>query len=108
VLGQSTTPRPKFDAFEVATLKPMDPDAKAGRCIIMQGNHRFVEKAYTLKLLIAAAYDLNTRTISGGPGGSNPLLEWRPMRLNSVERCRRHPQKLPVRHFFRRFSNSLG
>ena len=68
VLGQSTTPRPKFDSFEVATIKPVDPDAKAGRYIIMQGNNRFVEKAYTLKLLIAAAYDLNPRTISGGPG----------------------------------------
>jgi uncharacterized protein (TIGR03435 family) len=68
VLGQSTTSRPKFDAFEVATIKPVDPDAKAGRYIIMQGTHRFVEKAYTLKLLIAAAYDLNPRTISGGPG----------------------------------------
>jgi uncharacterized protein (TIGR03435 family) len=68
VLGQSTAPRPKFDAFEVATIKPVDPDAKAGRYIIMQGTHRFVEKAYTLKLLIAAAYDLNPRTISGGPG----------------------------------------
>ena len=60
--------RPKFDAFEVATIKPVDPDAKAGRYIIMQGTNRFVEKAYTLKLLIAAAYDLNPRTISGGPG----------------------------------------
>jgi uncharacterized protein (TIGR03435 family) len=68
VLGQSTTPRPKFDSFEVATIKPVDPDAKAARYIIMQGNNRFVEKAYTLKLLIAAAYDLNPRTISGGPG----------------------------------------
>jgi uncharacterized protein (TIGR03435 family) len=67
VLAQPTTPRPKFDAFEVATIKPIDPDAKAGRYIIMQGTHRFVEKAYTLKLLIAAAYDLNPRTISGGP-----------------------------------------
>jgi uncharacterized protein (TIGR03435 family) len=73
VLAQSagqraTTPRPKFDAFEVATIKPVDPDAKAGRYIVMQGTNRFVEKAYTLKLLIAAAYDLNPRTISGGPG----------------------------------------
>src|SRR3981189_517990 len=67
VLAQPTTPRPKFDAFEVATIKATDPDAKAGRYIIMQDNHRFVEKAYTLKLLIAAAYDLNPRTISGGP-----------------------------------------
>jgi hypothetical protein len=102
VLGQSTTPRPKFDAFEVATLKPMDPDAKAGRCIIMQGNHRFVEKAYTLKLLIAAAYDLNTRTISGGAGWiESDHWNGRPMRLNSVGRWQRHPQRLPVRHFFR-------
>ncbi len=60
-------PRPKFDTFEVATIKPVDPDAKDGRYITMRGNNRFVEKAYTLKLLIAAAYDLNPRTISGGP-----------------------------------------
>jgi hypothetical protein len=68
MLAQPAGPRPKFDAFEVATIKPVDPDAKAGRYIVMQGTHRFVEKAYTLKLLIAAAYDLNPRTISGGPG----------------------------------------
>ena len=60
-------PRPKFDTFEVATIKPMEPGAKSGRYITMQSNNRFVEKAYTLKLLIAAAYDLNPRTISGGP-----------------------------------------
>jgi uncharacterized protein (TIGR03435 family) len=72
ILAQSpasspAVPRPKFDTFEVATIKPMEPDAKSGRYITMQGNNRFVEKAYTLKLLIAAAYDLNPRTISGGP-----------------------------------------
>jgi uncharacterized protein (TIGR03435 family) len=67
LLAQSpTTPRPKFDNFEVATIKPTD-TSQPGRYIIMQGNNRFVEKAYTLKLLIAAAYDLNPRTISGGP-----------------------------------------
>jgi uncharacterized protein (TIGR03435 family) len=66
-LAQSAAPRPKFDAFEVATVKPVDPDAKSGRFITMQGTNRFVEKSYTLKLLIAAAYDLNPRTISGGP-----------------------------------------
>jgi uncharacterized protein (TIGR03435 family) len=59
---------PTFDAFDVATIRPANSDAKAGRYIIMQGTHRFVEKYYTLKLLIAAAYDLNPRTISGGPG----------------------------------------
>lgn len=67
-LAQTPPPRPKFDAFEVATVKPVLSDAKASRFIKMQGTNRFVEKDYTLKLLIAAAYDLNPRTISGGPG----------------------------------------
>jgi uncharacterized protein (TIGR03435 family) len=52
-------------AFEVATIKPAD--AKPGRYIVMQGTDRFVAKNYTVKLLIAAAYDLNPREISGGP-----------------------------------------
>lgn len=63
----SASPRPRFDSFEVATIKPVESNAKAGRYIIMQGTSRFVEKDYTLKLLIAAAYDLNPRTILGGP-----------------------------------------
>ena len=67
MLAQSPAPRPRFDAFEVATVKPVDSDPKSGRFITMQGTNRFVEKDYTLKLLIAAAYDLNPRTISGGP-----------------------------------------
>jgi uncharacterized protein (TIGR03435 family) len=54
-------------AFEVATIKPVQPDAKAGRFITMQGMDRFVAKNYTLKLLIAAAYNLSPKTISGGP-----------------------------------------
>jgi uncharacterized protein (TIGR03435 family) len=61
--ANTTTP-----AFEVATIKPMQPDAKAGRYITMQGANRFVAKNYTLKLLIAAAYNLSPKTISGGPG----------------------------------------
>ncbi len=67
IVTQLPVPRPKFDAFEVATIKPVDPDAKAGRYIVMQSTHRFFAKNYTLKLLIAAAYNLNPRTISGGP-----------------------------------------
>lgn len=59
--------RPKFDAFEVATIKAPNADEK-GRFIVMQGTHRFVAQNFTLKLLIAAAYDLNSKTISGGPG----------------------------------------
>jgi hypothetical protein len=62
-----TAPHPTFDAFDVATIRPADTDTK-GRYLMMQGTHRFVGKYYTLKLLIAAAYDLNPRTISGGPG----------------------------------------
>jgi uncharacterized protein (TIGR03435 family) len=54
-------------AFEVATIKPVAPDAKAGRFFTMQGTNRFVAKNYTLKLMIAAAYDLSPKTISGGP-----------------------------------------
>jgi uncharacterized protein (TIGR03435 family) len=67
MLAQTSNPRPKFDAFEVATVKPADSEPKSGRYIKMDGTNRFVEKDYTLKLLIAAAYDLNPRTISGGP-----------------------------------------
>jgi uncharacterized protein (TIGR03435 family) len=63
-----TMPRPHFNAFEVATIHPADPDQQSGRYIIMQGPHRFVGKYYTLKLLIAAAYDVSPRAISGGPG----------------------------------------
>lgn len=54
-------------AFEVATIKPVEPDAQKGRYLIMQGTNRFVGKFYTLKLLIAAAYNLSPKVISGGP-----------------------------------------
>ncbi len=64
---QLQAPRPKFDAFEVATIKPVDPGPKAGRYIIMQGQDAFVAKNYTLTLLIAAAYDLNPHMVLGGP-----------------------------------------
>jgi uncharacterized protein (TIGR03435 family) len=60
--GQGAAPE-----FDVATIKPTPPDAKAGRYITMQGTNRFVVKYYTLKLLIAAAYDLSPKVISGGP-----------------------------------------
>ena len=59
--------RPKFDAFEVASIKPVGVDAKAGRYFRMDGPHRWSATNYTLEALIALAYDLNPRTISGGP-----------------------------------------
>jgi uncharacterized protein (TIGR03435 family) len=67
IFSQTSSPRPKFDAFEVATIKPVSSDAERGRYITMQGTNRFVGKDYTLKLLIAAAYNLNPHVISGGP-----------------------------------------
>jgi uncharacterized protein (TIGR03435 family) len=60
-------PVPPEPAFEVATIKPVETDAKAGRYIVMQGTNRFVGKNYTLKLLIAAAYNLSPKVVSGGP-----------------------------------------
>ncbi len=67
VMQAPATAHPHFDAFDVATIRPANTDEK-GRYLIMQGTHRFVGKYYTLKLLIAAAYELNPREISGGPG----------------------------------------
>ena len=68
--AQTAASRPKFDAFEVATVKVSDENSK-GRYITMQSDHRFIEKNYTVKGLIAAAYDLNPKTISGEPGWAN-------------------------------------
>jgi uncharacterized protein (TIGR03435 family) len=65
----------QFDAFEVATIKPAAPqDEHAGRYIRMQSAHVFQAKNYTVHGMIAAAYDLNPRAISGGPAwvGSQP------------------------------------
>ena len=59
------TSRPGFDAFEVATIKVSD-ESFPGRYMRMESDHRFVEKKYTVRGLIAAAYDLNPKTISGG------------------------------------------
>ena len=65
--AQSPAPRPAFDAFDVATVKPVEADTKSGRLFKMEGTHRWVATNYTLKNLIALAYDMNPRTISGGP-----------------------------------------
>jgi uncharacterized protein (TIGR03435 family) len=67
MFAQSPPARPAFDAFEVATIKPTDPEISQGRYIKMQSAHRFYAKNYTLKRLVGAAYNLNPRMISGGP-----------------------------------------
>jgi uncharacterized protein (TIGR03435 family) len=64
---QSTASRPNFDAFEVATVKPTDPDWHGGRYIRMEGAHEFVVRNHVLRTLIAAAYNLNPKTVSSGP-----------------------------------------
>ena len=52
----------------MATIKPTAPeDINGGRYIRMQSAHRFQVKNYTVDGLIAAAYDLNPKAISGGP-----------------------------------------
>ena len=63
--GQTT--RRQFDAFEVATVKPSDPDARDGRWIRMQSADRFQAHNHAVRTLIAAAYDLSPQAISGGP-----------------------------------------
>lgn len=67
LLAQAPAARPAFQAFEVATVKPVEADAKAGRMFRMDGTHRWVATNFTLQALIALGYDLNPRTISGGP-----------------------------------------
>lgn len=61
----SHTPARK-PSFEVASIKTVESSPKSARYIVMQGPHRFVEKDYTLKLLIAAAYNLNPKAVTGG------------------------------------------
>jgi uncharacterized protein (TIGR03435 family) len=63
--AQTPAARPGFDAFDVATIKPAEPEP--GRFIKMQSAHRFYAKGHTLKSLVCAAYNLNPRTVSGGP-----------------------------------------
>jgi uncharacterized protein (TIGR03435 family) len=68
MLAQVPAGRPKFDAFEVATVKPVDAGVQAGRMFKMDGPKRWSATNFTLKALLALAYDLNPKTISGGPG----------------------------------------
>lgn len=55
-------------SFDVATIRAVDPPLKSGRYLTMQGTHRFVARNFTLRLLLAAAYDVNPIAITGGPG----------------------------------------
>jgi uncharacterized protein (TIGR03435 family) len=66
LFAQSVTTRPSFDEFEVASIKPTPPGA-AGRWIRMLSATEFAAKNHALKTLIAAAYNVSPRAISGGP-----------------------------------------
>src|SRR5271170_1174428 len=68
LFAQSPAARPKFDEFEVATVKPTNLDWPAGgRYMRMQTAHQFVARNYTLRVILAAAYNLTSKAISGGP-----------------------------------------
>ena len=68
VSGQSAPVKIAAPAFEVATVKQVEHDPQGGRFIKMDGVNRFVAKDYSLRLLIAAAYDVNPKAVLGGPG----------------------------------------
>ncbi len=63
---QQAQAAPAAPAFEVATIRPVDPQPNEGRYFRMESANRFIAKSYTVKLLIAAAYDLNPKAITGG------------------------------------------
>jgi uncharacterized protein (TIGR03435 family) len=67
LIAQPPASRPVFDAFEVATVKPTAPDWTGGRYMRMQTAHQFEARGYQLRVLLAAAYNLTPKAISGGP-----------------------------------------
>ena len=54
-------------AFEVASIKPSTPGDRGGKFVIMQGGHQFVVRNYRVKDLVAFAYNIPPRLVSGGP-----------------------------------------
>jgi|SRR5665213_191388 len=116
LFGQSPAKRPAFDAFEVATIKPTAPDSRA-RYIRMQSVNRFYATGFTFQALVAAAYSLTPRAISGGPawtdsdrydilastpGGVQPKLDDQMAMLRKLLTDRfqltfhREPKELPI------------
>ena len=55
-------------SFEVATVKPVEHGPNMPRFLKLEGTNRFIARDYNLRLLIAAAYNTNSKAISGGPG----------------------------------------
>lgn len=65
--AQSPVPRPAFESFDVATIKPSTLEVAGGRFMRMQSTNQFVARNYPLRILISAAYSLSPKTVSGGP-----------------------------------------
>jgi uncharacterized protein (TIGR03435 family) len=116
LFAQTAATRPAFDSFEVATIKLADPDSRA-RFIRMQSANRFYATGFTLNALVAAAYSLTPRAISGGaawtdtdrydilastPGDLQPNLDEQMTMLRKLLADRfqltfhREPKELPV------------
>lgn len=67
LLAQSPAPRPASETFEVATVKRTPSDWGGGRWMRMQTAHQFVARGFQTRMLIAAAYNLPPRAVTGGP-----------------------------------------
>jgi uncharacterized protein (TIGR03435 family) len=67
VFAQPAGAGPGFDEFEVATIKPTAIDRAGARYMRMQTARQFAAKNYTLRVILAAAYNLTPRAVSGGP-----------------------------------------
>lgn len=64
-LKTDTTPRLEF---EVASIKPSNPDANGGGIKPLPGGQTYVAQSVPVKLMIRLMFHLNNRQISGGPG----------------------------------------
>ena len=64
IASGQTSPRPKFDRFEVATIKLTGPQP-GGRWIKMLSVDRFEARNHAVRTLIAAAYEMSPDAISG-------------------------------------------
>jgi uncharacterized protein (TIGR03435 family) len=114
-IAKQTDPA-KTPAFEVATIKPGDPNSRA-RIARMQSAHQWSAKNYSVKYMVAAAYNVPPRAVIGGPdwidsslydilattpGESQPKLDEQMLMLRSLltERFKltfhREPREVPV------------
>lgn len=68
LFAQAPGARPAFDEFKVATVKRAPADwPAAGRSMRMETTHQFAVKNFTLRMMLAAAYNLTPKAVSGGP-----------------------------------------